>query len=196
MNYKLPVKYFAQCDNDRWAESDGYLVPGNVQCAATSNAMLLNFLKPELKLESAKNFNEFESYYKDRFDSLGYSADDRGDHGCHTEALKSFGVKTEWRTNLTDADITKSLASGFPVVVGFQYKVSGHICLIVGCTGEGYLVHDPYGIRSGASDSYQYINPGYGDTSGEFDLYRWDTLEITLFNADGQRTGAWGRVKV
>lgn len=195
MNYRLNVEYFAQCDNESWAESDGYLVSGNVQCAATSNAMLLNFLKPELKLESSK-FSEFESYYKDRFDSLGYSADDRGDHGCHTQTLKSFGVQTEWRTNLTDCDITKSLSEGFPVVAGFVYKVSGHICLIVGRTSDGYLVHDPYGVRSASQDYYQYINPGHGDTAGMYDLYRWDTLEITLFDGDGQRTGAWGRVAV
>lgn len=196
MNNRLDVEYFAQCDNESWAESDGYSVSGDVQCAATSNAMLLNYLKPELKLESSKKFGEFESYYKDRFDSLGYSANDRGNHDCHTETLKSFGVRSDWRTNLTDADITKSLANKFPVVAGFKYKVSGHICLIVGRTSDGYLVHDPYGIRSGSSDYYQYINPGYGDTSGMFDLYRWGTLEITLFDGDGQRTGAWGRVKV
>lgn len=196
MNYKLSVPYFAQNDNDRWAESDGYEVDGNVQCAATSNSMLLNFLKPELLAKSqSEGFTEFESYYKDRFDSLGYSADDRGDHGCHTETLKSFGVRSEWRTNLTDADITKSLANGFPVVAGFVYKVSGHICLVVGRTSDGYLVHDPYGVRSGSNDYYSHINPGYGDTSGSFDLYRWDTLEITLFDGDGQRAGAWGRAK-
>lgn len=196
-NIRLNVPYFAQCDNEGWEEkSDAYMVPGNVQCAATSNSMLLNFMKPELMPEALRVFPEFESFYKARFDSLGYSADDRGDHGCHTETLKTFGVNTEWRTNLTDADITKSLSNKFPVVVGFQYKVSGHICLVVGRTNEGYLVHDPYGVRSGTSDSYSYINPGYGDTSGAFDLYRWDTLEVTLFDGDGQRSGAWGRVAV
>lgn len=197
MNIRLNVEYFAQCDNEGWAESDGSEVEGNVQCAATSNSMLLNFLKPKLKDDSkALGFAEFESFYEARFNSLGYFADDRGDHGCHTETLKTFGVQTEWRTNLTDADITKSLSSGFPVVSGFIYKVPGHICLIVGRTIDGYLVHDPYGIRSGSQDYYQYINPGYGDTSGMYDLYRWDNLEITLFDADGNRSGAWGRVSV
>lgn len=194
MNIRLNVEYFAQNDNDGWAESGGYLVAGNVQCAATSNAMLLNYLKPELMAESERGFDEFESFYKERFDSLGYSADDRGDHNCHTETLKSFGIKTQWRTNLTDADINKSLSKNFPVVVGFQYKVSGHICVIVGRTDSGYLVHDPYGIRSGAEDYYSYINPGYGDRSGAFDLYSWENLEATLFDNDGRRTGAWGRI--
>lgn len=194
-NIKLNVQYFAQNDNDRWAESDGYEVDGNVQCAATSNSMLLYYLKPELLAKSqAGGFTEFESYYKARFDSLGYSADDRGDHGCHTETLRSFGVHTQWRTNLTDADIGKSLAKNLPVVAGFIYKVSGHICVIVGRTNEGYLVHDPYGIRLGADDEYVSINPGYGDQSGAFDLYRWSTLEAVLFDNDSQRTGAWGRV--
>jgi hypothetical protein len=194
-NIRLKVEYFAQNDNDRWAESDGHEVEGNVQCAATSNSMLLNYLKPDLLAKSkASGFTEFESYYKARFNSLGYSADNRGHHDCHTATLRSFGVHTQWRTNLTDSDITHALFKNLPVVVGFIYGDAGHICVIVGRTSEGYLVHDPYGIRLGASDEYISINPGYGDQSGAFDLYRWDTLEAILFDNDGKRTGAWGRV--
>jgi Peptidase_C39 like family len=195
MNNRLDVDYFAQCDNEWWAESDGYMVSGTVQCAATSNAMLLNYLKPELMSQSiAKGFTEFESYYKARFNSLGYSADDRGNHDCHTETLRTFGIDTQWRTDLTDADIAKSLSNKFPVVAGFVYKVAGHICVIVGRTDAGYLVHDPYGLRTGSRDEYSYINPGFGDTSGAYDLFRWANLDVTLFNGNSKKDGAWGRI--
>ena len=188
-NVKLQVPYFAQCDNEGWAESDGYMVTGNVQCAATSNAMLAAFKLPGF-LSASVYYEEPESYYKAVFTGLGYSAEDRGNHDAHTECLAKLGLKTRWRTDLDRNAISTSLCAEFPVVAGFEYKAAGHICVIVGETKTGYLVHDPYGLRSGARDEYSYINPGFGDTSGSFDLFSWANLEVTFF-AGG---GGWGRV--
>jgi hypothetical protein len=192
---KLNVPFFAQCDNAEWAESDGYGVEGNVQCAVTSNAMLVAFLKPELmKSPAVRAFSEPESWLKALVTDLGYTADDRGNHTVYTEALETLGIKSQWRTDLTDTLITAELKAGRPVVCGFCYKEAGHICVIVGRTDKGYLVNDPYGLRSGSSDEYSYINPGFGETSGSFDLFTWANLEVTLFNNDGKRQGAWGRI--
>lgn len=188
MNYKLNVPYYAQNSDEDW---DG--VAGNVQCAPTSNTMLLAFIKPDFVAESIKRkYVEPESYYTWAFDNLGYSADDRGNHDIHTKVLSYFGLDTVWRTNLLRADISKSLSEGFPVVVGLEYKTAGHICIIVGETDEGYLIHDPYGIRNGTANEYTYINPGTdGDTTGSYDLYAWASLEVLLFVGGS----AWGRLR-
>lgn len=188
MNYKLNVPYYAQNSDEDW---DG--VAGNVQCAPTSNTMLLAFIKPDFVAESIKRkYVEPESYYTWAFDNLGYSADDRGNHDIHTKVLSYFGLDTVWRTNLLRADISKSLSEGFPVVVGMDYKTAGHICIIVGETDEGFLLHDPYGKRNSYLDEYTYINPGTdGDTTGSYDLYTWDTLDKVLFVGGS----AWGRLR-
>lgn len=186
MNIKLDVPYYAQMDNLLWGG-----VSGSVQCAPTSNTMLLAYIKPEFVAESLRRrYEEPECYYKSRFLELGYSEDDRGNHDVNTKVLRSFGLETEWRTDLTREDISKSLADGFPVVVGLEYKVAGHIAIIVGETEGGYLIHDCYGIRRGTADDYLYINPGSGDMSGSYDLYTWESLDKVLFVG-----GGWGRLR-
>lgn len=180
------VQYFAQNDNELW---DG--VSGNVQCCPTSNAALLNFLRPGLAASAkAAGFKEFESYYKANFDLLGYTADDRGNHDDHTVVLReAFGIESTWRTDLTWADVVRSIDADIPVVCGLDYKSSGHIVLIVGYTEDGFLINDPYGIRDGVADEYLEVNPGYGDRSGEHDFYSKTSLEQLFFCG----SGGWGR---
>lgn len=182
---RLPVPYFSQNDNDDW---DG--VAGNVQCAATSNAMLLNFLRPGALLSER---SEPETLYKERFNSLGYSADDRGNHDAHTAALTSFGLISHWITQGTDAIIKAMLDRKMPVVAGLCYKSAGHIVLIVGYDSNGYLIHDPYGVRAGAEDWYETINEGKGGGLGAFEQYSYPLLEKLLFSDDEKRVGAWIR---
>ena len=182
----LAVPYFAQNDNEPW---DGNF--GNVQCCPTSNAALAFFLRPDLRKRSyLLTFSEPESYYKYLFELVGYSADDRGDHDAHTATLqKYFGIKSTWSTTLTVKDFKESIDRGYPVVCGVNYKVSGHIMLVVGYTEKGLIINDCYGIRAGCEDYYSVINPGYGDTTGQEDEYSWETLATILFNG-----GGWGRM--
>jgi hypothetical protein len=81
-----------------------------------------------------------------------------------------------------------SLKASVPVVVGFAYKSSGHICIVVGHdpAKQAWLVHDPYGTRHGASDSYDV---GIG---GEFDPYSYSTMQQILWDQGGE--AGWGRV--
>lgn len=188
----LTVPYFCQNDNDRFGG-----VAGNVQCCPTSNAMLAAYLDKGLIARSEANgFEEPESYYKSKFEEGGFTANDRGNHESHTQVLKQFfGIHSQWRTDVSSKQIISQLDQGFPVVCGFQYKQSGHICCIVGYfndEGGGLLVHDPYGLRDGANDDYGYINPGWGDQSGRADRYSWGILNKILFdlpNKDG-----WARI--
>ncbi len=192
-NKLLSVKYFQQNDNDAWQG-----IPGNVQCCPTSNAMLAAYLVPEMVTKSRQNgFSEPESYYKSKFTSLGYSADNRGNHDAHTKVLEqAFGIKSEWRYDLTSKDIVRSIDVGIPVVVGVQYRSSGHILIVTGYysdEGGGLYINDPYGLRAGASDVYDYINPGYGDETGKNDRYSWPLLNNVLFEPAMPNQGGWGR---
>lgn len=191
MTKLIQTAYFNQNDNDAWEGEPGY-----VQCCPTSNAMLAAWGDPNMIANSKNNgFDEPESYYKSKFESYGYSASDRGNHDAHTLTLqKAFGITSEWRMDLTSKQIVQSIDHGVPVVVGFRYKSSGHICLITGYysdEGGGLFVNDPYGLRDGANDDYSYINPGYGDQSGRNDRYSWGLLNKILF--EGNNQGGWGR---
>lgn len=188
----LQTPYFPQNDNEYW---DGNA--GNVQCCPTANAMLAAYLDKDMIARSKANgFVEPESYYKAKFEACGYTAKDRGNHDAHTVTLeKHFGIRSRWSMTVSSKQIIEQLDQGYPVVAGFQYKTAGHVCTIVGYyldEGGGLLIHDPYGNRNGASDSYAYINPGYGDQSGKADRYSWGILNRILF--DGNNQGGWARL--
>jgi hypothetical protein len=189
----LSVPFMVQNDNDLWSG-----VHGSVQCCPTANAMLAATLdKDMIPLAKKNGFREPESYYKSKFQPLGYSAADRGNHDAHTRVLESaFGIKSQWRTDITSKDIVRSLDADIPIVVGFEYKYSGHICIITGyysSEGGGLYVHDPYGLRAGSDNYYHYINPGYGDQSGKHDRYSWGLLNHVLFERGTPNRGGWGR---
>ncbi len=76
----------------------------------------------------------------------------------------------------------------FRSLLGFAYKGSGHICVIVGHdpVKKVWLVHNPYGTRYGSSDSYDV---GIG---GAFDSYSYDTVQRIFWDQDGE--ARWGRI--
>ena len=178
MSVKLDVPYYAQNDNELW--SDG--TPGYAQCNVTTHAMLCAYLVKGFEDRSKQNgFKEPESYLKSKF--YKYSSN-RGDHTAMTQALKEFGIESEWRYDGNFSDIRNQLLRGEPVPIGVNYKTSGHIILVVGFEGDRYLIHDPYGIRDGSLNSYQ-VNPGYGSTIGKFDTYSQGLLDDIWFSGEG-----------
>lgn len=183
---QLSVPYFAQNDNERWY-SDG--AAGNTQCNATSHAMLLAYLLPDFSKRSKDNgFSEPESYLKSKLEQFGCG---RGDHDCFGRAIeKSFGVASEWRMNLSKADLMRSIDAGVPLVIGTEYKSAGHIVIVTGYNNDGVWINDPYGIRLGSANAYQTINPGYGRSEGKNDFYSWGTFRA-VWGQDGE---GWGRV--
>ena len=155
---KLDVNYYSQNDNNLDL-TDG--ARGNTQCNATSHTMLVSYLKKDFVAKSTANgYDEPEDYFKSKL--IKYTTE-RGNHQAFTKCLdKEFNIKSEWRYDLTQDDIIKSIDDNLPCVLGMSYKTSGHIVCCTGYSDEGLYINDPYGERSSFSDFYAIINPGYG----------------------------------
>jgi len=178
---KLSVKYCSQLDNDQ-----AIFGPGWRQCNTTSNTMLADFvLNGALTtMAKAQGLPEPESVYMRLVGKFG----DTTDHDAQTWALKELGINSYFSYSLSAKDVLLSLKANIPVVVGFAYKGSGHICVIVGHdpVKKVWLVHDPYGTRHGASDSYDV---GVG---GDFDPYGYDVMQQIFWDGGGE--AGWGRI--
>jgi hypothetical protein len=178
---KLPVKYSSQLDND-----EAIFGPGWRQCNTTSNAMLADYLLAGAltTMAKAQGFPEPESAYMRIVGKYG----DTIDHDAQTWALRELGIVSYFSYSLSAKDILLSLKANIPVVVGLAYKSSGHICIIVGHdpAQKAWLVHDPYGTRHGASDSYDI---GVG---GAYDPYSYGVMQQILWDSGGE--AGWGRI--
>lgn len=178
---KLNVPYFSQINNDA-----AVFGPGWRQCNTTSNCMLADFLLKGAitKLAKSKGYPEPESVYMRVVSKYG----DTIDHNAQTSALKEIGIESYFSQALSAQDLMTSLKKGIPVVVGFAYKGSGHICVVVGHDPQkqAWLVHDPYGTRHGASDAYDV---GVG---GAFDVYSHDVMQQIFWDMGGE--AGWGRI--
>jgi len=178
---KLKVPHFSQLNND-----PTIFGPGWRQCNTTSNAMLADYLlKGELTRRAREQgFPEPESVYMRIVGKYG----DTTDHEAQTKALKELGIESYFSYSLSPKDLLESLKVDVPVVVGFAYKGSGHICVIVGHdpVKKVWLVHDPYGTRHGYTNAYDV---GVG---GAYDEYTYDTMQA-IFIDQGYESG-WGRI--
>ena len=177
---KLDVPYFSQIDNSQDKFGGGFR-----QCNVTSNAMLADFLLDGELTKKAKELNMKEA--EDYYDDFVFKYGDTTNHHAQTEALRDLGIESEWVTwKLSQDDLRRSLDKGIPVVIGVKYKVSGHIVIVVGEDEAkgGFLVHDPFGIRQGASDNYQV------GKNAAYDLYIYSTLKQIFDPADN----GWGRI--
>ncbi len=178
---KLDVSYCCQLNND-----PAIFGPGWRQCNTTSNTMLADFLlKGELTQQATEQgFSEPESVYMRLVGKYG----DTINHGAQTLALRELGIESYFSYTLSAKDLMASLKVGVPVVVGFAYKSSGHICIVVGHdpVRRAWLVHDPYGTRHGSSNSYDV---GIG---GEFDAYTYGTMQAIFWDQGGE--AGWGRI--
>ena len=179
---KLPVLYRRQTDNEAYS----IFGSGSRQCNLTSNTMLADYLlKGELMRQASDlGLREPESAYMRILEKFG----DTIDHDAQTRALRSLGIESYFSHALSSQDLLLSLQKGVPVVVGFAYKGSGHICLLVGHDPDkkSWLVHDPYGTRHGYSDSYDI---GVG---GAYDSYSYGTMQKIFWDL-GHEAG-WGRI--
>jgi len=167
----LNVPYFNQVDNYRDAHRT---------CNSSSCAMCLEFLKPGT-LKGAKG--------DDAYVTKVFAIGDTTDHTVQTKVLASYGVKSHFSYNLSFADLDKSLAAGKPVVIGILHRGSlsaptgGHMCVVIGKKGDGYVVNDPYGS---CNDSY--TGPV---TNGKGTVYSKAMLKARW--CPGGKDG-WGRI--
>jgi hypothetical protein len=169
----LAVPYFPQTDNYRDA---------NRTCNSSSCAMCLEFLKPGT-LKGAKG----DDAYVQKVFAIG----DSTDHTVQTKILSSYGVQSDFRTNLGFSDLDKSLSAGKPVVIGILHRGSisaptgGHMVVVIGKKGQDYVVNDPYGS----------LNDGYTGnvTNGKGAVYKRSELSQRWLEHGKDRTG-WGRI--
>jgi hypothetical protein len=169
----LSVPYFPQTDNYRDADRT---------CNSSSCAMCLEFLKPGT-LKGAKG----DDAYVQKVFSIG----DTTDHSVQTKALASYGVQSDFRTNLGFSDLDKSLSNGKPVVIGILHRGpisaprGGHMVVVIGKKGQDYVVNDPYGS----------LNDGYTGavTNGKGAVYKKSELSQRWLEYGKDRTG-WGRI--
>lgn len=182
---KLNVLYASQLGNEQIVR-DGQVWYDWRQCNTTSNTMLANYLlKGELTNKAKEQrLPEPESVYMRIVAKYG----DTTDHDAQTKALNDLGIESYFSYTLSSKDVLLSLKAGIPVIAGFAYKYSGHICIIVGHdpVQKAWLVHDPYGTRHGASDNYDI---GIG---GAFDPYSYDTMQHVFWDQGGE--AGWGRI--
>jgi hypothetical protein len=166
--------YFAQND-DLWQG-----VSGSVLCCPVSNALYGAMRRRDIynNVMNSGIYSQFEDYYFECMVKSGFSVSDRGNHNAHTKTLLDhFKLKTVWDTNGRMEDVIRLLDQDIPLVTSVDYKEAGHVKTIVGYDDDGLYVHDSYGIRRGASNSYATINPGWGANYGKFDHCSWALLD-------------------
>lgn len=179
---RLTVPYRAQGDND-----PSIFGSGQRQCNISSNTMLADFLLKGAvtKLARDRGFSEPESVYMRLVAKYG----DTIYHEAHTKALRELKIESYFSYTMSSKDVLNSLIKGIPVVVGLAYRSSGHIVVVVGHDPNRrvWLIHDPYGIRYGASDSYDI------GANGAYDHYSYEAFQ-QLFLDRGNSESGWGRI--
>ena len=171
----LNVPYYPQTDNYRDA---------NRTCNSSSCAMCLEYFKPGT-LVGAKG--------DDAYVQKVFAVGDTTDHSVQTKVLSSYGIKSEFRYNLSFADLDRELAAGRPVVIGILHRgtlsapTGGHLVVVIGKSpdGKSYVCNDPYGS----------LNDGYTGpvTNGKGVQYSVEVLKHRWLEKGKDKTG-WGRI--
>ena len=169
----LPIPFYPQTDNFRDPQRT---------CNSSSCAMCLEFFKPG----TLKGVKGDDAYIQKVF-AIG----DTTDHTVQTRVLQSYGVRSEFRYNLSFDDLDRELSAGRPVCIGILHRgtlsspTGGHILVVIGKTPSGdYVVNDPYGS----------LNDGYSGSvyNGKSAIYKRSVLQ-KRWTPDGPKSG-WGRV--
>lgn len=167
----LNVPFYPQTDNYKDA---------NRTCNSSSCAMVLEYFKPGT-LQGPKG--------DDAYIRKVFAIGDTTDHDVQTKVLASYGIKSQFRYNLSFADLDRELAAGRPVCIGILHRGSlsaptgGHICVVIGKKGEDYVINDPYGS----------LNDGYTGpvTNGKGVVYKRSDL-VRRWCPKGN--DGWGRI--
>lgn len=174
----LDVSYFYQRDNDEALHG-----PGWRQCNLTSHAMAIDFiLKGKLRNEGYRRNVEPETIYGEQLISYG----DTTDHSAHTACmLEQYGIRSEWRTNISRDCIIEQIDRKIPMPLGVAFRKSGHIICAIGYDDAGLIVNDPFGSRHGATEEYSVVG-------GERDRYSWKLLDKIFWDIGPEH--GWGRI--
>jgi len=164
-----------------YPQTDNYRDPQRT-CNSSSCAMCLEYFKPGTLTGSTG-----DNAYISKIFSVG----DTTDHTVQTQVLQSYGVKSEFRYNLSFDDIDRELTAKRPVVIGIlhrgslSYPTGGHMIVVRGKTASGdYVINDPYG-----SLNDNYTGPV---VNGKGVVYKKSVLE-KRWTPEGPKSG-WGRI--
>ena len=133
---RLDVPYLWQLDSE--------LGHGGRMCWSSTNAMLLEYLKPGLLDDHA------DDTYLQRVWRYG----DTTSAEAQVSALKSYGVEAEFRVDGDDEKAKSLLRAGIPVPIGILHHGhvnnlwgGGHWLLLIGFSEEEqvWIANDPYG---------------------------------------------------
>lgn len=154
---KVELPFYTQRDNFGWdLDASGYT------CNSSMCWMLACFAKPSLSEAHGPN-GDFSYYYRELVAPYG----DTTDHGNQTAALDYLGIKTEWRTDMTLAEVASAIeATGRPVGLGIMHNSSLDYQDTDGLTGGHMIVaHGTFRSASGQLTALLISDP-----NGDLDL--------------------------
>jgi len=154
----LNVEYFPQWDSDG---PEGYR-----QCFSSSNAMLLNYIKPNA-LVPTKDYQQKDDVYLYQHLEL-HAGRDTTNPQSQVATLRELGLNVVFTDTCTWDMVDNQLKKGIPVPIGTLHKgpvdapYGGHWMVIVGRSGDGkyYIVHDPAGELDLVNGGYHISNDG------------------------------------
>lgn len=163
----LKVQWFSQLDN---SSGTGYR-----ECFSSSCAMLAAF---HGRVAGDDEYNRVRARYGDTTDAQAQLA-----------ALRSLGLRADFRTDGTRDILAAEVGAGRPVAVGWLHKGpasapsgGGHWSVVIGTSPEGVTMNDP----NGEAD---LVNGGYtANRNGARLLYSWRNWE-PRWRAGGE--GGW-----
>lgn len=142
----LNVPYFYQRDS-----KTGH---GERSCQSSAVAMAIKYINPNLIKDDDDYLNLVFRYG----DTVAQSA--------HRKALDHLGLKNNFLTNGSEADVIRILSSGYPVPVGILHKGSiqnpsggGHWITLIGYDKDHFYVHDPFGELDLVNGGYPMAGP-------------------------------------
>jgi hypothetical protein len=155
----LQVPYFSQRDNASRQ--------GDRECFSSSCAMIAAFYG---KVKSDDEYNKIRAKFGDTTNASAQVA-----------ALKSLGLKAEFRQNLKLSDLFAEINAGRPVATGWLHHSNytkpsggGHWSVVVGTLNRNTVHHDPMGAPD-------LINGGHKTANGrsivfptQYWLPRWE----------------------
>lgn len=146
-NVLLKVPFQSQLDN---ASGTGYR-----ECFSSTCAMIAMFWG---KIKNDDSYNSLRSRFGDSTSGEAQLA-----------ALRSLGLKAEFRTDGTPEVLERELAAGRPVGVGWLHHGTpaapsggGHWTCLIGATASAWIMNDPNGEASLVAGGYTQNRNGAG----------------------------------
>ena len=184
---KIPSEKYFTLNVPQYIQLNNTGGEGYRECNLTVNAALCQYLTGALDPSyKSQGFREPEDVYATVLAKYGETTD----HLAQTKALRDFGIESYFSYNTNVDELAQMLRLGFPVVMGVDYKSSGHMVLAVGISEQGIIVQCPYGIRAGAHD-WWYEKFGQ-NAHAKQDLFTWGLVK-QIFTVNSYDDG-WARV--